>query len=482
MTSPLLLHFDHRFLTLGDRFYTAMPAEGIGKKPYLIHANAHAAQLIGLPTETFHSPEFLDYFSGNQPLPGSHPLAMVYSGHQFGQWAGQLGDGRALLLGQVRNTDGDLWDIQLKGGGKTPYSRFGDGRAVVRSCIREYLCSEAMHALGIPTSRALSIVGTGESVQREIAEPGAVFTRLAQSHIRFGHFEHFYYRKNHDELKALCDHVIAEYFPHHTGHYDRWFAEVVSRTASMIAQWQAVGFCHGVMNTDNMSILGLTLDYGPFGFMEAFDLDYVCNHSDHSGRYSYDQQPMIGRWNCHALAHALSPIIPTEITNPILAGYDVTFNHHYSQLMRQKIGIAPSDSSHDDLWIDLLTLMASQRSDYSLTFRYLADSFTTPHLWTDLFRDPGSATEWLTRYHHTLRSLGSDDQIITSLNGVNPRVVLRNWVAESAIRSAEDGNDYSEITQILQLIQTPYNAHLNAVHYGDPAPDHYLGLQVSCSS
>ncbi len=482
MISRFEFPFDHQFATLGNQFYTQIPAEGIGKNPYLIHSNSDAAPLIGLPTETFQSPEFLDYFSGNQSLPGSHPLAMVYSGHQFGQWAGQLGDGRALLLGQVRNADGDLWDIQLKGGGKTPYSRFGDGRAVVRSCIREYLCSEAMHALGIPTSRALCIVGTGESVQRETAEPGAVFTRLARSHIRFGHFEHFYYQKNHDALKALCDHVIDEYFPQHQGHYDRWFADVVSQTASMIAQWQAVGFCHGVMNTDNMSILGLTLDYGPFGFIEAFDIDYVCNHSDHAGRYAYDQQPMIGLWNLHALAHALSPIIPSEVTTPILSEYDLTFNHHYFQLMRQKIGCAPSDSTHDDLWIDLLTLMASQRSDYTLTFRRLADSFTTPISWTSLFRDPGPATEWLTRYHYSLRSLGAEDRIITSLNQVNPRYVLRNWVAESAIRAAEDGNDYSEIDKVLQLIQTPYDDHLDAIHYGDPAPDHYLGLQVSCSS
>jgi uncharacterized protein YdiU (UPF0061 family) len=248
------LHLENHFARLGEGFFTAMPAEKVGVKPQLLHANAGAAALIDLDTSVFTDPRFTAAMAGHLPLEGFESLAMVYSGHQFGVWAGQLGDGRALLIGQVRNGKGELWDIQLKGAGKTPYSRFADGRAVLRSSIREYLCSEAMAGLSIPTSRALSLIATGETVYREKPEPGAVIARLAQSHVRFGHFEHFHYAGNTDAVRALADHVIAEHFPglDPAGFY----AEVVRRTAILVAQWQAAGFAHGVMNTDNMSILG----------------------------------------------------------------------------------------------------------------------------------------------------------------------------------------------------------------------------------
>jgi uncharacterized protein YdiU (UPF0061 family) len=272
------LKLENHYARLPADFYTAMPAEKVGEAPQLIHANPAAATLIDLDPITFTDPRFLEVVSGHRPLEGFAPLAMVYSGHQFGVWAGQLGDGRALLIGQVRNARGELWDIQLKGAGKTPYSRFGDGRAVMRSTIREYLASEAMAALGVPTSRALAIAATGELVRREELEPGAVLTRLARSHIRFGHFEHFFHRGEKDKVRQLADHVIAEYFPGLD--YAAWYGEVVRLTAEMVAHWQAVGFAHGVMNTDNMSILGLTLDYGPYGFMDAYDPMFVCNHTD----------------------------------------------------------------------------------------------------------------------------------------------------------------------------------------------------------
>src|SRR5581483_2346629 len=302
------LNLENHYARLPDDFYTRMAAEKVGSAPRLIHANEDAAALLDLDPQVFRDPRFVEVAAGHRPLEGFKPLAMVYSGHQFGVWAGQLGDGRALLIGQVRNRKGQLWDIQLKGAGRTPYSRFGDGRAVMRSTIREYLCSEAMAALGVPTSRALAVVATGETVRRERREPGAVLTRLARSHVRFGHFEHFFHRGQKAEVKALADYVIAEYFIEFAQDYVGWFGEVVKRTAELMAQWQAVGFCHGVMNTDNMSILGLTLDYGPFGFLDGFNANHICNHSDTGGRYAYAQQPQIGYWNLFCLAQALLPL------------------------------------------------------------------------------------------------------------------------------------------------------------------------------
>src|SRR5882724_8928541 len=302
---------ENHYAQLPDDFYTKMPAEKVGAAPRLIHANASAAALLDLDPAVFNDPRFVEVMSGHRPLEGFSPLAMAYSGHQFGVWAGQLGDGRALLIGQVRNTHGELWDIQLKGAGKTPYSRFGDGRAVMRSTIREYLCSEAMAALGIPTTRALAIVGGEDPVVRETVETAAVVTRLAQSHVRFGHFEFFFWREQPEQLRQLADHVIDAFYPACRGEVNPYLAlleQVARRTARLIAQWQGVGFCHGVMNTDNMSILGLTIDYGPFGFVDAFDAGYICNHSDDQGRYAYNQQPQIAYWNLHCLGQALIPL------------------------------------------------------------------------------------------------------------------------------------------------------------------------------
>ncbi len=289
---------DNLFARLSGDFYTKMPAEKVGRALRLIHANAKAATLIGLDPASFHDPAFVEIFSGRASFPGGESLAMVYSGHQFGTWAGQLGDGRALLIAQIRNRAGELWDVQLKGSGLTPYSRFGDGRAVMRSTIREYLGSEAVAALGIPSSRALCIIATGEEVAREKFEPGAILTRLAKSHLRFGHFEHFHHRGQSEQVRLLADHVIGEYFPDFAGDYEGWFGDVVRRTAHMIAGWQAAGFAHGVMNTDNMSILGLTLDYGPYGFLDAYDPDFICNHTDESGRYAFRISPASGCGIC----------------------------------------------------------------------------------------------------------------------------------------------------------------------------------------
>jgi len=469
------LSLENHYAQLPEDFYTKMPAEKVGGTPRLIHANQAAAALLDLDIAVFNDPRFVEVLAGHRPLEGFSPLAMVYSGHQFGVWAGQLGDGRALLIGQVRNRKGQLWDIQLKGAGKTPYSRFGDGRAVMRSTIREYLCSEAMAALGVPTSRALAIVATGEMVKREMREPGAVLARLALSHVRFGHFEHFFHRGQKDEVRRLADYVIAEYFPEFSGDYAGWFGEVVKRTADMIAQWQAVGFAHGVMNTDNMSILGLTLDYGPYGFMDAYDPQFICNHTDEQGRYSFINQPAIAHWNLRALALTLSDLITTDQLLEKLTSYEDHFSIRYRDLMRAKLGLVREEEGDDRLIGELLALMAKARADYTLSFRKLSGEDKD---WLALFGAfEQQAQAWLTRYR--ARTEGED---LSGLDRINPKFVLRNWVAEAAIRAVEDKGDVATLDRIFRILQSPFEKHDGGEAFAAPPPPEMCHLEVSCSS
>jgi uncharacterized protein YdiU (UPF0061 family) len=469
------LSLENHYAQLPEDFYTKMPAEKVGGTPRLIHANQAAAALLNLDPQVFQDPRFAEVVAGHLPLEGFSPLAMVYSGHQFGVWAGQLGDGRALLIGQVRNRKGELWDIQLKGSGKTPYSRFGDGRAVMRSTIREYLCSEAMAALGVPTSRALAIVATNEMVRREMREPGAVLARLAQSHVRFGHFEHFFHRGQKEDVRRLADYVIAEYFPEFAGDYTGWFGEVVKRTADMIAQWQAVGFAHGVMNTDNMSILGLTLDYGPYGFMDAYDPAFICNHTDEQGRYSFINQPAIAHWNLRALALAVSDLIPTDRLLEKLTSYEDLFGAKYREFMRAKLGFVREEEGDDRMIGELLALMAKARADYTLSFRNLTGEDKD---WLSLFGNfDQQAQVWLTRYR--TRTEGED---LSSLDRINPKFVLRNWVAETAIRAVEDRGDVATLDRIFRILQSPFEKHDGDEAFAAPPPPEMCHLEVSCSS
>ncbi|HJT43308.1 MAG TPA: YdiU family protein [Rhizomicrobium sp.] len=469
------LRLENCYATLPEDFYTKMPAEKVGDSLRLIHANASAAALLDLNPAIFGDPRFAEVMGGHRPLEGFSPLAMVYSGHQFGVWAGQLGDGRALLIGQVRNAKGELWDIQLKGAGKTPYSRFGDGRAVMRSTIREYLCSEAMAALGIATSRALAIVATGETVLRETREPGAVLTRLAQSHVRFGHFEHFFHRGEQEQVHALADHVIAEHFPDLAGDHAAWYGEVVRRTAVLVAQWQAVGFAHGVMNTDNMSILGMTLDYGPYGFMDAYDPQFICNHTDEQGRYSFVNQPVVAHWNLRALALALSGLIPTDTLVEKLATFEQHFGGTYHALMRAKLGLTREVEGDNHLIGGLLALMAKTRADYTLSFRNLTAEDAD---WLALFgKDNAEAQAWLSRYR--VRTQSED---LSGLDRVNPKFVLRNWVAETAIRAMEDHGDIATLERIFRLVQAPFEKHDGDEAFAAPPPPEMSHLEVSCSS
>jgi uncharacterized protein YdiU (UPF0061 family) len=483
------LSFDNTYARLPGAFYAKLSPTPFSDSPRLVSFNTSAAELIDLDPDEARRPEFAGMFGGNLLAPGMDPLAMLYSGHQFGVYVPQLGDGRAILLGEATNQRGERWDLHLKGAGMTPFSRDGDGRAVLRSTIREYLCSEAMQGLGIPTTRALCIVGSDHKVYREQVETGAMLLRMAPSHVRFGTFEIFYYRKQHDHLMALADYVIDQHFPHLRGvgdQYARFFVEVVERTARLIAQWQAVGWAHGVMNTDNMSILGLTLDYGPFGFMEDYDAGFICNHSDHDGRYAFSQQPYMGLWNLSCLAQALLPLVEKEALKAGLDHYTPLFEQEYVRLMRAKLGLAEEQAEDSELISDFLGLLQGSRADYTIIFRELGRFSTEPGARNDGLREHFLNSErfddWAVRYRDRLRSEQSrDDERCAGMNRVNPKYVLRNYLAQIALEKAQQ-NDFSEIERLLTLLQNPYSDHPGMDTYAGPPPNWGKHLAVSCSS
>jgi uncharacterized protein YdiU (UPF0061 family) len=483
------LNFENTFACLPDSFHSRLDPTPL-PNPYLVSFNANAARLIDLNIEETSRVDFAEHFTGNRMLRGAEPLAMLYAGHQFGHFVPQLGDGRAILLGEIRNRAGELWDVQLKGAGITPYSRQGDGRAVLRSSIREYLCSEAMHGLGIPTSRALCIVGSDEEVYRERIESAAVLTRLSPSHVRFGSFEVFYYRDQHEQITSLADYVIARHFTHLidvADKYQLFLNEVTQRTAKLMAQWQAVGFSHGVMNTDNMSILGLTIDYGPFGFMETYDPGYICNHSDPRGRYAYDQQPQVGLWNLACLAQALSPLIPAEQAHDILDGYVMAYHRHYADLMTTKLGLSNTFDNDIQLVGSLLEMMHRSRLDYTNLFRSLGNFNSSPDATNDTLRDQfidrAAFDTWAKNYRARLQlKLGTDSERKAHMNAVNPKYILRNYLAQNAIEKAEKHRDYSEIDLLLKLLEKPFDEQPQMESYAATPPEWAQQIEVSCSS
>ena len=484
------LAFDNTYAQLPEAFHRRLPPTPFTEPAYLVSFNEEAARLIDLDPSESRRPEFIDYFSGRRLLPGADPIAMLYSGHQFGVNVSQLGDGRAILLGEVRNSQGAKWDLHLKGAGLTPFSRDGDGRAVLRSTIREYLCSEALHGLGIPTTRALCIIGSDEKVWRESIETGAMLVRMAPTHVRFGSFEVFYYRRQIDHLNRLADYVIEQHFPQLIGTPDRYvqlFAEVVGRTARLIAQWQAVGFAHGVMNTDNMSILGLTLDYGPFGFMDDYDPGFVCNHSDHHGRYAFNQQPYIGLWNLSCLAQALLPLASEEPLKATLHTYESALNAHYTELMCRKLGLQESAEEDGGLVTDLLALLQSNRIDYTILFRALSGFQTGTgaenQTLRDYFLDHAAFDAWARRYGERLKmERTSAAERKERMNRINPKYVLRNYLAQQAIELATEKKDYSEIDRLRELLRDPFSEQPAMEAYAAPPPNWGKHISVSCSS
>lgn len=488
------LPFDNAFARLPSTFYTRLAPEPL-PRPYLVAASAEVAGLIGLDPAELTRPEFPQIFAGNQLLPGSEPLAAVYSGHQFGMWAGQLGDGRAHLLGEIAGP-GRGWEIQLKGAGQTPYSRFADGRAVLRSSIREYLCSEAMAALGIPTTRALCVVGSDAPVRRETIETAAVVTRLAPSFIRFGSFEHWRATRQMDTLRQLADYVIDRFRPEcrdAANPYDALLRDVGRRTGELIAHWQAVGFMHGVMNTDNMSILGLTLDYGPFGFMDTFDAGHICNHSDDHGRYSYKSQPQIGHWNLYALGRALAPLIGEQdaVQVAIEESYAPAFERHFMDLMRAKLGLTQALPGDEDFIGETFGLLQDHHPDYTQFFRQLgrlpaqvdeAGRVAADAPLRDLFIDRSAADTWLALWRARLGAEARPDaERQAAMQAVNPKYVLRNWIAESSIRAARSG-DYSEVHAVHACLSRPFDEQPEYERFAAPPPEWAAGLAVSCSS
>jgi len=483
------LNFENTYARLPDSFHSRLNPTPL-PNPYLVSFNPGAALLIDLDASETARADFTEHFSGNRLLPGSEPLAMLYAGHQFGHFVPQLGDGRAILLGEVRNRTGELWDVQLKGAGITPFSRQGDGRAVLRSSIREYLCSEAMHGLGIPTSRALCITGSDEEVYRERIETAAVLTRLSPSHVRFGSFEVFFSRGQHQQIAELADYVIDRHFPHlavDEERYQLFLQEVTQRTAKLMAHWQAVGFSHGVMNTDNMSILGLTFDYGPFGFMESYDPGYICNHSDPKGRYAFDQQPQVGLWNLTCLVNALSPLITKEFAEETLDRYAPAFYEHYTGLMSAKLGL--SDPSQDDIPLisELLEMMRASQVDYTNLFRCLGNfdssAVATNDLLRDRFIDRAAFDSWAAGYRARLQhEPGTDAERKARMDAVNPKYILRNYLAHNAIEKAEKHRDYSEIDRLLMLLTRPFDEQPEMENYAAAPPDWARQIEVSCSS
>jgi len=487
------LPVSNSFAALPTVFYTRVAPQPPGE-PRLLHANPDAAALIGLDPAVLDTPQFLRVFSGLEPLPGGVTLAAVYSGHQFGVWAGQLGDGRAHLLGEVAGPGG-AWELQLKGAGRTPYSRMADGRAVLRSSVREYLAAEAMHGLGIPTTRSLALVVSDEPVVRETVETAAVVTRMAPSFVRFGSFEHWAARREPERLRTLVDYVIDRHYPEcrdaPAGEADspdgavlRWLRAVVARTAELMAGWQAVGFCHGVMNTDNMSILGLTLDYGPYGFMDAFQAGHVCNHSDTEGRYAWNGQPAVAHWNLYRLASSLHALVPdADGLRAALDTFEPVFTEAFHRRLAAKLGLAAWEPGDDDLMQDLWRLMHANRADFTLSFRFLsAAAQGRPTSFENLYADREAARAWLARYGERLDRDGRDPaERARDMDRANPLYVLRNHLAELAIRAAAQG-DASEIDTLLALLRDPFQERQGAARYAELPPDWAGGLQVSCSS
>ena len=487
------LRLGNSFAALPPVFYTRLMPTPL-PAPYFVAASAKAAALVGLDAAQLASADFVEFLSGNRVPALSQPLSAVYSGHQFGAWAGQLGDGRAILMGELNGPAGPM-ELQLKGAGLTPYSRMGDGRAVLRSSIREFLCSEAMHALRIPTTRALSVTGSDQRIMRETPESAAVVARMAPSFVRFGSLEHWFYRDKPEQLRTLADYVIATFYPELTAEanpYKALLAEVTRRTARMVAHWQAVGFMHGVMNTDNMSILGLTIDYGPFGFMEAFDAGHICNHTDQAGRYSYANQPQVGHWNCYALGQALLPLIgDVDAAQEALGVYQPEFERAQDGLLHAKLGLSTAQDDDRLLFDAMFKLMQAGHVDFTNFFRALgnftieADTARTPHpdrALRDMFIERDAFDAWALQYRQRLRRENSVDATRKAeMDRANPKYILRNYLAQVAIDKA-DKKDFSEIAKLLAILEHPFDEQTEHEAYAALPPDWASELEVSCSS
>ena len=481
-------------MQLGNAFFTQLKPTPLPDQ-FWGSTSAEVSKLIGLSPDWEQDEQNLKTLSGNAVLENKPAYSTIYSGHQFGVWAGQLGDGRAIHLGTVQHDD-QTFEIQLKGAGKTPYSRMGDGRAVLRSSIREFLCSEAMAGLGIPTTRALAITHSTAPVLREKLETASVVTRVAPSFIRFGHFEHFASNQQYDQLAQLADFVIETQYPHLKDGEDPYLEllkEVISKSADLVAKWQAVGFCHGVLNTDNMSIIGLSLDYGPFSFIDATDLKFICNHSDSAGRYYYLNQPNVFHWNLVRLAEALLPLIAAsddeavidakvEILKEILFAFPKKYEQFYQEAMRLKLGLPQVENA---LVEELVLLLDRNKVDYTFFFRALCDVVDRPSIQTisvvkDLFLDHQGFDRWLQKYLSYIPSEQAST-IAAQMRSHNPKYILRQYLAQEVIEKAEQG-DFSLLEKLQTCLKNPFDEQPEFSEFARLPPDWAAQISVSCSS
>lgn len=486
MKSLDTLEFDPRFAALGAAFSSPVQPSAT-EQPRMVICSSEALALLDLPASTAADPQLLQLASGAWHWPQVTPRAMVYSGHQFGGYTPRLGDGRGVLLGEVLNSAGEHWDVHLKGCGITPFSRTGDGRAVLRSSIREFLASEYLHTLGIPTSRALCISDSQTMVWREQRETAAMLIRLAPSHIRFGHFEYFYYNQQYTELEQLHAHVLNDLYPECLSADEPLAAllsVVVKRTAETVALWQAYGFCHGVMNTDNMSILGLTFDFGPYAFLDDFKEAHICNHSDNHGRYAFNQQVAMAYWNLTAFAETLTRYVSIERLQAILDGYADIQQQAYLKAMRARLGLT-DQHANDVLLIDkLLVQLDHSAVDYTLFFRNLGELPVAQALASmrDEFINQAAFDEWANEFiARNANDSRSQEQRRAQMHAVNPLYMLRNYLIQIAIEAAEDG-DYAPLHKLHQVLSSPFVEQDGATEYAKRPPQWGKHLSISCSS
>lgn len=476
----VFLPLENSYARLPERFYARLAPTQV-RAPRLVKLNEGLARELGLDPDYLSSPEGVDILAGNRVPTGAEPLAMAYAGHQFGGFSPQLGDGRAILLGEVIDRNGQRRDIQLKGSGPTPFSRRGDGRAALGPVLREYIIGEAMHALGIPTTRALAAVSTGEDVMREKALPGAVLTRVAASHIRVGTFQFFAVRRDAEGLKALVDYVIERHYPDLAGAENRAAAllvRVIDRQAELIARWMLIGFIHGVMNTDNMAISGETIDYGPCAFMDTYDPASVYSSIDEHGRYAYGNQPVIGQWNLSRLAEALLPVIDedreraVDIAQEAINTYPAKFEAAFIAGYRRKLGLFTAEDGDAALAKQLMDVMAASRADFTLTFRALSEAAGDPGADArvrELFDNPAAFDAWAVEWRARLARDGGDPSArAAAMRAVNPAFIPRNHLVEEALSAAVNGGDLAPFEKLIGVLATPFEDQPDVPEYTLP--------------
>ena len=486
--------FDNSYAALPDRFYARVDPTPVAE-PRLLRLNRPLAEQLGLDPGWLASSAGIAMLSGNIVPEGAASIALAYAGHQFGHFVPQLGDGRAILLGEVVDRDGNRRDLQLKGSGRTPFSRQGDGRAALGPVLREYLVSEAMAALGIPTTRSLAAVITGESVWRETRLPGAVLTRVASSHVRVGTFQYFAARGDRDGVRLLADHVIARHYPGADSQPNRYLSlleRVIARQADLIARWLLVGFIHGVMNTDNCSIAGETLDYGPCAFMDAYNPGTVFSSIDQGGRYAYGNQPRMAHWNLTRLAETLVPLFDDDqdkgiaLAQEALAGFAPRFRTVYLGGLRRKFGLDSEQEGDDALTHDLLNLMGESGADFTLTFRTLCDAVADPAIDITLrgfFTDPDAYDAWAVRWRERLaREDGTAEARRTAMRGRNPAFIPRNHLVEAALNAAIEDDDLGPFDELAAVLTRPFDDQPDRGRYSLPARPEERVLQTFCGT